>query len=311
MTGHGRADSPPNPPAGHPADRLAGHAGHPDCCENLFPRGLEQPPGSFRFGADALLLAAFAARHAEKNLPRRRLAVADLGCGCGAVLLGLALRCPGIAGLGLDREPFLVEAARRNARALNLHQRLRFTALDMADLPLIGRESHPLHAGRPALHSLDMAVANPPFGIRGRPPSSPLRQKALGQGHHAEDILHVFCRTAALLLRRHGRFFCIHEAAALPLLCRALDATGFGLREILPVSFRSGDAPRRILIMARKHAAHDLKWEKPLVLHGPRRSAASTLSPEALAFCPWLGAGRAPQHTDISENFEENHDLSC
>ena len=70
----------------------------------LFPRGLEQPEGSLRFGADALLLAAFAARYVESlNASRQaHLTAAELGCGCGAALLGLALRCAGITGLGLD-----------------------------------------------------------------------------------------------------------------------------------------------------------------------------------------------------------------
>ena len=62
----------------------------------LFPRGLEQPEGSLRFGADALLLAAFAARHVEglsasvKSRQQGGLTAAELGCGCGAALLGLA-----------------------------------------------------------------------------------------------------------------------------------------------------------------------------------------------------------------------------
>lgn len=71
----------------------------------LFPRGLDQPEGSLRFGADALLLAAFAARHVENlNASRQaHLTAAELGCGCGAALLGLSLCCVGITGLGLDR----------------------------------------------------------------------------------------------------------------------------------------------------------------------------------------------------------------
>ena len=42
----------------------------------LFPRGLQQPQGSLRFGADALLLAAFAARQAEGLSPARRTGLA-------------------------------------------------------------------------------------------------------------------------------------------------------------------------------------------------------------------------------------------
>lgn len=59
-----------------------------------FPRGLHQPQDSYRFGADALLLAAFAAESLASlpgTAPRQ---VAELGSGCGAALLGLCLRLP-------------------------------------------------------------------------------------------------------------------------------------------------------------------------------------------------------------------------
>ena len=57
----------------------------------LFPRGLHQPQDSYRFGADALLLAAFAAESLASlpgTAPRK---MAELGSGCGAALLGLCL----------------------------------------------------------------------------------------------------------------------------------------------------------------------------------------------------------------------------
>lgn len=64
-------------------------------------------------------MAAFAARYVESLAAPRQahLTAAELGCGCGAALLGLALRCVGITGLGLDREGPLVQAATANARA--------------------------------------------------------------------------------------------------------------------------------------------------------------------------------------------------
>ena len=56
----------------------------------LFPRGLHQPQDSYRFGADALLLAAFAAESLASlpgTAPRK---VAELGRGCGAAQIGRA-----------------------------------------------------------------------------------------------------------------------------------------------------------------------------------------------------------------------------
>ncbi|WP_291438526.1 N-6 DNA methylase [Desulfovibrio sp.] len=118
-----------------------------------FPAGLEQPEGSLRFGADALLLAAFVARHVEAKKHRHvadsspvpfsglpsgpaHVPVAELGSGCGAALLALALRCPQVAGLGLEREEPLVQAARRNADLLGLSGQAGQAGLpDVSDLP--------------------------------------------------------------------------------------------------------------------------------------------------------------------------------
>ncbi|MBO6002285.1 MAG: hypothetical protein J6P53_02185, partial [Mailhella sp.] len=53
----------------------------------MFPRGLEQPPGSYRFGADALALAGMTA-----ELPLAgNAALCELGTGCGAAALAVLL----------------------------------------------------------------------------------------------------------------------------------------------------------------------------------------------------------------------------
>lgn len=272
----------------------------------LFPRGLEQPEGSLRFGADALLLAAFAARHVESlNAPRQvHMTAAELGCGCGAALLGLALRCPGITGLGLDREAPLVRAATANAVGLGLTDRLRFAEADLAERKLLPEKAGATgvsHAGK-----FDLVLANPPYGVAGRPSPRHMRERALrgAQGEeNREYVLQLFCRAAAALLRHQGCFCCIYDASALPQLCTALNDAGLGLRLLLPVRTHRTKPALRILALARKNAAHETVIEAPLTLHtaapvngnpetssrvmgrgkgGPRWSA------QALRFCPWL-----------------------
>lgn len=272
----------------------------------LFPRGLEQPKGSMRFGADALLLAAFAARHVESlNAPRQaHLAAAELGCGCGAALLGLALRCPGITGLGLDREAPLVQAATANAARLGLTDRLRFAEADLADRKLLPEQAGLTGVSRAG--KFDLVLANPPYGVAGRPSSRHMRERALrgAQGEeNREYVLQLFCRAAAALLRHQGCFCCIYDASALPHLCAALNGAGLGLRLMLPVRAHRTKPAMRILTLARKNTAHETVIETPLTLHtgapvngspetssrvmgggtgGPRWSA------QALRFCPWL-----------------------
>ncbi|MCH5143543.1 methyltransferase domain-containing protein [Desulfovibrio sp. UIB00] len=271
----------------------------------LFPRGLEQPEGSLRFGADALLLSAFVARHVESlNAPRQaHLTAAELGCGCGAALLGLALRCPGITGLGLDREAPLVQAATVNAARLGLTDRLRFAEADLADRKLLSELAGTTgvsHAGK-----FDLVLANPPYGVAGRPSPRHMRERALRGApgeENREYVLQLFCRAAAALLRHQGCFCCIYDAPALPQLCAGLNDAGLGLRLLLPVRTHRAKPALRILALARKNTAHETVIETPLTLHtgastndnsgtskvtgggkrGPRWST------QALRFCPWL-----------------------
>ena len=297
-----------------------------------FPRGLEQPEGSLRFGADALLLAAFAARHLppKKNGPGEYRAdkygpnncgpdncglenrgpdaanpgptlVAELGCGCGAALLGLAMLRPHICGLGLERENPLVLAAEGNAALLGLSKQLHFVDLDLADGAALSALCVPAQLSdamepravsssrhktgmeqqrgivQPACNRLDAVLANPPYDRGGRPSPRHMRERALrttpGADCHA-SALDTFCRAAAALLRHQGRFFCIYDAQALPRLCVALNAVRLGVRRILPVQGHRDEPARRVLVEARKNAAHDTVLETPLILHDALRTNA-------------------------------------
>lgn len=271
----------------------------------LFPRGLEQPQGSLRFGADALLLAAFAARGVEgmSGARGKPLTTAELGCGCGAALLALALRCDTVTGLGIDREAPLVQAATANAQQLGLAHRLHFAQADLADSTFLAAlPPLPGVSGCKAA-SLDLVIANPPYGVEGRPSPSQMRERALRgtQGKHVAEnraqVLAFFCRAAATLLRHQGYFFCIYDALALPLLSGALDAAGFGLRSLLPVRTHASRPALRVLVLARKNTAHQCAIEAPLTLHTGNAGAVKTSNPstggprwsaQALRFCPWL-----------------------
>ena len=325
-----------------------------------FPRGLEQPEGSLRFGADALLLAAFAARclPPKKQTPGAAngtpLVVAELGCGCGAALLGLAMRYPYIFGLGLEREKPLVQAAMNNAALLGLSDQLHFVGLDLADKASLSAlrvpaqlsapmqpcaDSSPNHKAdadtepqqnlvQPACNRLDMVMANPPYDRKGRPSGKSMREHALRDVCATDGdktALDTFCRAAATLLRHQGRFFCIYDAPALPRLCVALNAAGLGVRRILPVQPRKGEPALRVLVEARKNAAHDTVLETPLILHdvpdssatpgtlgtlgAPKSTGAAGLpdathragpswSAEALTFCSWLGPAPSSSTAD-------------
>ena len=172
----------------------------------FFPRGLLQPPESFRFSADALLLAAFlspARAFAIKGTRRndacsintamppsaRPASLLDIGTGCGVVALAMLRRFPDLTCTGVDIQLPLVLAAQENAARLGFTG--RFTALH-ADIalwgvpaPASGLASDPSPAPAPCsaikAGAFDLALANPPYRKKGqgRLPGSMARSTAL------------------------------------------------------------------------------------------------------------------------------------
>ena len=235
-----------------------------------FPLGLIQPEGSFRFSADALLLAAFASGGDIRR-------AADLGTGCGVVAFGLALRFPKLFCTGIDKEAALIEAARANAQALGLGERLSFVQGDLTDnipLPHLERESY------------DLVTANAPYRLAGtgRRINSRIRQQAL---EAPASALADFTRAAGLLLRHHGRFACVFLPARLGDVFAALRTARLEPRRLRCTYSRQGAQAGLVLVEARKNARPDLVIETPLILHSGAHGEGFSL--EALDFCPWLG----------------------
>jgi tRNA1(Val) A37 N6-methylase TrmN6 len=244
-----------------------------------FPRGLVQPEGCFRFSADALLLAAFATGEGAR-------AATDLGTGCGVAALGLALRFPDLHCIGIDKEAALIEAARANALALGLGERVSFVQAELSDMDL-ERES------------CELAVANPPWRIAGtgRRISSPARRSAL---EGPQDALALFSRAAGRVLRHHGRFACVFSPQRLGDAFAALRSARLEPRRLRCVHPRPGTKAAFVLVEARKNARPDLLVEAPLTLYSGSRG--TTLSPGVLAFCPWLNSGSPKHHAKKAKN---------
>ena len=251
---------------------------------NRFPAGLVQPPGYFRFAADALLLAALLEPESTS------CSLVDLGCGCGVVGLAMLLRHTDCTVTGVDKEPALTEAAQENARLLGLEDSYTAVTADVAHLfyPDTGH-SNTIRPDTgpdpdPAPGLFDMALANPPYYIlgHGRLPADPARTKALfGQ----RETLSIFCRAAVRALRPGGRLGMVFTASRLPELCHELTASGFGAIGIIPVHGREGKEASLVLITATKGSRTASSLAPALVLH-----CGNSLchSPQALAFCPEL-----------------------
>ncbi len=241
-----------------------------------FPRGLFQPPGTFRFSADALLLAAFALRHCMAG--KKGAFLLDLGCGCGVVGLACLLADFSLAAAGVDVVPEVVAAADGNARRLGLEERY---AARVADLAAGGKPVRP-----PG--SCDVVVANMPYRApgSGRLPRPAARARALFADPHT---IPAFLGAAKDALAAQGSLALVYPWQGRRDLLRALEGHGFIPTLLLPVE-TGREVSARVLVRAAHAASGEARADAPgppLVLHAGKGGA---YTPEALAFCPWLAS---------------------
>lgn len=255
------------------------HDSHPEhevqAARSRFPRGLAQPRTGFRFAADALLLAAFAR-------PRGRAGL-DLGTGCGVVSLALLLLHPqaDLVLTGADVNPEMLAAAGQNAGLLGFSGRFRAVRADL------GQEEGPGGLRELPPESFDFAVANPPWRPTGHGLVCPDPGRTLARFETGADLA-AFARAASWGLKNRGRVHLVHPAERLADLIQALRLARLEPKRLRLVHSRSDGPARLVLLEAVKNAAPGLGAEPPLVLYG-QGDRSRTLSPEALAFCPFLG----------------------
>lgn len=237
-----------------------------------FPRGLFQPPGSFRFSADALLLAAFVLRRCLAE--SQGASFLDLGCGCGVVGLACLLAKSDAVCLGVDISPELVAAARANAASLGLEDRFsarKVNLVSMEELATIPEAA------------FSVVAANMPYRAAGsgRLPASAIRRGALFAGR---ETMAAFLRGACRALAPGGELALVYPRDTLKDLATALEGQGLFPRLVLPVSTGCGP-PTLCLVRAEKGGpGGEAAIEAPLVL----RDGGGEYAGEAAAFCPWL-----------------------
>lgn len=256
------------------------------CARRTFPAGLLQPEGCARFSMDTLLLGAFAARTLHALPAAKRGPFLELGCGIGAALFTVALLYEEGCGVGLDMAGPLTAAARDNSRLLGLSGRIDIVDGVLPERCTLRRcrEWLAAHCG-----SLEAAVilANPPYWEQ-REGRSSARQLVDTARRMQGATLDEFCFSASRLLRHKGAFCCVYDARFLSRLLEACTRHELGVRRIVPVHPRKGSPARRVLLEARKGAAHDLQIEEALYLHPSDAAASERWTSQALSFCPFL-----------------------
>jgi tRNA1Val (adenine37-N6)-methyltransferase len=206
-----------------------------------------QPQTGFRSGLDAVMLAA-----AVPAAPGQ--AVLELGSGAGTAGLCLAARVPGLSLTGVEIDESLVALARENAAANGTEA--IFTAADIFALP-------------PALkRDFDHVLANPPFHGEGQTSPDAARAIALMDSGTLQDWLKLgLQRTVS-----GGFFTAILRADRLNEALAALPQKGVCAFPLWP---RAAEAPKRVIVQARKGSAAPFALLPGLVLHRPDGSWTS------------------------------------
>jgi tRNA1(Val) A37 N6-methylase TrmN6 len=200
-----------------------------------------QPLAGFRSGLDAVMLAA-----AVPAMPGQ--SALELGSGAGTATLCLAARVSGLALTGVEIDERLVALAQGNAAANG--SAAGFIAADIFALP-------------PALkRGFDQVFANPPFHGEGQVSPDAARADALMDGGTLKDWLKLgLQRTVS-----GGFFTAILRADRLNEALTALPEKGVCAFPLWP---HAGEAPKRVIVQARKGSNAPFALLPGQVLHQP------------------------------------------
>jgi tRNA1(Val) A37 N6-methylase TrmN6 len=207
---------------------------------------LRQAARGYRAGLDAALLAA--ACDAE---PGQR--VIEAGCGVGGALLAAAVRRPGVAFTGIERDAAAAALGRENIVLNGLSDRVEMIEGDVG-----------LRFSGLGLPHFDAGMANPPFfddanAMRG--PSEARRAAWM-----ADDGLEAWIGFLSKAVREGGTITLIHRADRLADILGLL-APKAGSVQVLPVHPFADAAAKRVLVRAIKTGKAPLRVLPPLILH--------------------------------------------
>lgn len=202
---------------------------------------VRQPEFGLRSGLDAVMLAAAVPARPGQN-------ALELGAGVGAASLCLLARAPALVVTGVEYNAELASLAAANAAVNGMDA--RFVAADIFAMPTELKRD------------FDQVFCNPPFHGEGLASPDPVRAAALMDEGRLEEWLKLgLQRTVS-----GGFFTAILRADRLNEALAALPARGVAAFPLWP---RAGEAPKRVIVQARKGSNAPFALLPGLVLHQP------------------------------------------
>jgi len=209
---------------------------------------LEQPRKGYRFGTDAMVLAAAVQAKAGQK-------VLELGCGVGAVLLAAHHRLPEVSFVGIERTADYVDLAKKNITQNNAGRRVSVVRGDLLSATTIH-----------SMGQFDHVIANPPYYETGTHSGSALELRRVARQHGPDDLA-GWLLAANRALKPKGTVTFIHAAEKLDELVQGLKKYCGGIK-VMPLWPQEKQPCKRLIIQGTKGSKAPLMLLPGIVMHG-------------------------------------------
>lgn len=223
-------------------------------CKGLF---IIQKDSSFRYGTDAVLLAAYAGAG-------RRDRVVDLGTGTGIIPLLLAGRTEVHEITGIEIQRDMADMAARSVKMNKLQDRIRIICGDLKEADIILGKNH-----------FDLVVSNPPYMSAAHGFHCSNEGKAVAR-HEILCTLDDVVRVASALLKSGGRLAMVHRPERLCDLMYAMRKYKVEPKEMRMVHSRLTAPPSLVLVRGMKDSRPGMKVAQPLAIYNEGNDGSYT-----------------------------------
>lgn len=244
----------PSPQQANPGKTAASFTDDEVLGEKLYIR---QPARGYRFGADALLLAAWASRNTPIHL--QGLKVVDLCAGTGVVGLAFSVMRSDVAALhAVEASPDLAAHLNHNLSQGGGRFDVRADIRDVRELSGV---------------LADVILMNPPYFEPGSGRLSPDPYRAMARHQVLGDIDELLA-AAVRCMHDNTLFFMEYPVETIARVEHALARLGVRVHHQMDVSSHA-DRPPWIRLLAIGRAATPCRLHSPLVIHGHGASVSS------------------------------------